>query len=105
MLPRTLGLCVAALGLAGCAIHPLPEDVTGVDTYHIVRQIRCETREALKKELLLYLYNLAREPPAQAGDAIAQRIVRDYENDPESINSFHAGLFPGPRYIRVRQLI
>jgi hypothetical protein len=105
MLRRALGLCVAALGLVGCAIHPLPEDVAGVDTYHIVRQIRCETREALKKELLLYLYNLARDHPDQAGDAIAQRIVREYENDPESINTFNAGLFPGPRYVRVRQLI
>ena len=41
-------LSVAAIALsflgAGCAIHPLPQDVTGVDTYHIVRQIRCEAR-------------------------------------------------------------
>ena len=35
------------LGSAGCAIHPLPEDVTGVETYFIVRQIRCETRQAV----------------------------------------------------------
>jgi hypothetical protein len=105
MLRRVVSLCASAVCLVGCAIHPLPEDVTGVDTYHIVRQIRCETREALKKELLLYLYNLARDHPDQAGDAIAQRIVRDYENDPESISTFNAGMFPGPRYVRVRQLI
>ena len=42
------GVCAfAAFVLAGCAIHPLPEDVTGVDTYTIVRQIRCETRQAV----------------------------------------------------------
>ncbi|MFO1125351.1 MAG: hypothetical protein U1E25_08800 [Methylocystis sp.] len=33
--------------LSGCAIHPLPEDFSGVDTQDIVRQIRCETRYAL----------------------------------------------------------
>ena len=33
--------------LAGCAIHPLPDDVTGVSTYNIVRQIRCEARQAV----------------------------------------------------------
>ncbi len=36
-----------ALAVAGCAIHPLPEDVSGVPTYPIVRQIRCETRQAI----------------------------------------------------------
>src|SRR6266516_6812767 len=33
--------------LGGCAIQPLPEHVTGVNTYNITRQIRCEAREAI----------------------------------------------------------
>jgi hypothetical protein len=33
--------------LAGCAIHPLPEDVTRETSYQIVQKIRCEAREAL----------------------------------------------------------
>jgi hypothetical protein len=38
---------VLGLWLGGCAIHPLPQDVTGYSTYHIVEKIRCETRDAL----------------------------------------------------------
>lgn len=33
--------------LAACAIHPLPENVTGVKTTQIVHRIRCEARDAL----------------------------------------------------------
>src|SRR4051812_43739321 len=38
-------LATSAFGflIAGCSVHPLPEDVTGLSTYNIVRQIRCET--------------------------------------------------------------
>jgi hypothetical protein len=38
---------VAAFLLGGCAIHPLPENVTRDTTYDIVQKIRCEGREAL----------------------------------------------------------
>jgi hypothetical protein len=33
--------------LGGCAIHPLPENVTGVKTTRIVDRIRCEARDAV----------------------------------------------------------
>ncbi|MET3414018.1 hypothetical protein [Methylobacterium sp. 1030] len=32
----------------GCAIQPLPQDVTPLNTYWIVAQVRCEVRNALK---------------------------------------------------------
>jgi hypothetical protein len=86
-----------SLLLANCAIHPVPQDVTGVDTYHIARQIRCETREAAVE---LVLRELRRE--AQAGDPIAQRLVAQYEADPESISTFRPDLFPGPQYVEYR---
>jgi hypothetical protein len=38
---------VAALALAGCSIHPLPEDVTGKSTFAIAQSIRCEAQQAL----------------------------------------------------------
>jgi hypothetical protein len=41
----SFGLLSSALG--GCAIHPLPENVTGVRTAQIVHRNRCEAREAL----------------------------------------------------------
>jgi hypothetical protein len=83
----------------------LPEDVTGVSTLDIVKRIRCETRAALVKELMLYVGNLARGDANQPPDSIAQAIVADYENDPESIRRFSPARFPGPRYIEVRRLI
>jgi hypothetical protein len=36
------------LALPGCAIQPLPENVTGKDTYHIVQHVRCEMRDAIR---------------------------------------------------------
>ena len=40
-------------------VDPVPEDVTGVDTYHIVRQIRCESREAIRLALINWLADVA----------------------------------------------
>lgn len=41
--------------LAGCAIHPLPDDVTGYDTYEIVAKIRCEAKEAVQNKAIALL--------------------------------------------------
>jgi hypothetical protein len=38
-----------SLGTAACAVHPLPEDVTGVSTVAIVNKIRCEAAEAVQR--------------------------------------------------------
>jgi hypothetical protein len=38
----------AAILLAGCSMHPLPEDVTRKNTYDIVEKIRCEAAEGLR---------------------------------------------------------
>jgi hypothetical protein len=64
----------AAIGVAvsvtGCAIHPLPDDVTGVSTFTIVKKIRCEARDALKEYLISWLTN----PRAHDNPAAAQYI-------------------------------
>jgi hypothetical protein len=84
----------------GCAIHPVPEDVTGIRTYQIVRQIRCETRKAvidfLKREL-------SRFGDGPNGDSIARRLAQEYERDPESIRNFKPSLFPGRDYAPYRE--
>lgn len=36
------------LSLCACATHPLPEDYARVDTFSIVKRIRCEARSAIK---------------------------------------------------------
>ena len=39
-----IGAALAA-GLAGCSMHPLPDDVSRVSTVDIVERIRCEAQE------------------------------------------------------------
>jgi hypothetical protein len=45
-------LLALVLSCAACSTHPLPQDVTGYNTSEIVRKIRCETRDAVKKRVL-----------------------------------------------------
>src|SRR5262245_51130806 len=51
---RAIGCCavaVAAGGLAGCSVHPLPQDISNASTVDIVRRVRCEAQEGLKEAL------------------------------------------------------
>lgn len=101
----TLGVASLSLVLMGCSIHPLPEDVTGVSTYDIVRQIRCETREAARKELVAWLANLGRSHPGQSGIPLARKLAERYEQDPNAISGFRASLFKGREFAQVRNVI
>jgi hypothetical protein len=93
---------IAGVLLAGCAIHPVPEDVTGVTTYQIARQIRCEIREAAKERVLTEIRTLAMGSPFQPGDLKAQRILARYDADREDISTFRPTQFSGPDYALVR---
>jgi len=53
-----LASCIAIL-ISGCTIHPLPENVTGLNTNAIVLRIRCEARTALKHATTAFLLNPA----------------------------------------------
>jgi len=47
---RTHRICIAgafAFGLAGCAIRPLPENISRANTFDIVERVRCEVREVV----------------------------------------------------------
>jgi hypothetical protein len=44
---RALNIASIALLVTGCTIHPLPEDVTGVSTFNIVKQIRLRLTQLL----------------------------------------------------------
>jgi hypothetical protein len=100
--PKRWLAAASILLLTGCAIHPEPEDVTGVTTYDIARQIRCETREAAKDRVLTEIRSLAVGSPYQAGDPRAQQLLARYEDNREDISTFSPGLFAGPDYARVR---
>src|SRR3954447_9065606 len=99
MFYRSFAASLFAASLGGCAIHPLPEDVTGVDTADIVRQIRCEAREAVIHEVKRWLASRA-----AAEDRIAQQLLARYDAEPESISGFNASVFP-PSFVAERQLV
>lgn len=63
---RLVTAAMIPLFTVGCGIHPLPEDVTGISTYDIVRQIRCETREALIDTLIVWLTSKRMDATTQA---------------------------------------
>jgi hypothetical protein len=66
-----------AAGVAGCAIRPLPEQVTGVKTDDIVKRIRCEAREAIRLKASDYLSFHTEDP---AAIELSQALAReDYE--------------------------
>src|SRR5437588_8399548 len=65
-----------AVVLAGCAIHPLPEDYAGLDTTGIVRKIRCEARDGIREKLVQWLYHQKNFPNALAlADGLQSRSL------------------------------
>lgn len=86
------------LTVSGCAIHPLPEDVTGVNTYIIVRQIRCETRQVAIRALFNYLtaeYNLTHNKVDAFSHRLGQQLQEQYERDPDIITKFDPAQLTG----------
>jgi hypothetical protein len=53
-----------AASAGGCAIRPLPEQVTGVSTDEIVKRIRCEARDAIRLKASDYLSFHTEDPAA-----------------------------------------
>jgi hypothetical protein len=85
----------AVFWLAGCSIHPLPDDVTGVSTYNIVRQIRCEARLAIFEFAIEYLTG------PKNHDADAKLVALEFKEGRRPIREFNYTLFKGP----VRRLV
>jgi hypothetical protein len=82
--------------LEGCAIHPLPKDVTGVSTYEIVQQIRCETRQAVIDSALDYL---TKSPDVDARSReIGLGFAEEFAANPDSIAKLNPKLFKGEVY-------
>lgn len=75
---------------ASCAIRPLPEQVTGITTYHIVKQIRCETREAVFN---VFVQALTRNVDS-FGEA-ARETAERFQGHPELMSRFKPSLFTG----------
>ena len=90
-------VCAGVLGVAfaaaGCAIHPLPEDVSGVPTYVIVRQIRCETRQAIIRTAIGWLTDEQNQIEGKV-DPASRAIGLEFQNG-RPIQQFSPKLFKG----------
>jgi hypothetical protein len=90
--------CLAAIAIAaGCSIHPLPEDFSGVSSYTIVRQIRCETRKVIADSAIGWLTAADNEDRV---DAVSRAIGQQFASG-RPIQEFRPELFKG----RVRSII
>lgn len=100
---RRVRASAAALGMglivAGCAIHPLPEDVSGAPTYVIVRQIRCETRQAIIENVLGWLTSEKNQIEGKV-DPVSRQTGIEFRNG-RPMREFTPSLFKG----RVEQII
>lgn len=54
---RTVAAVASFFAIAGCAIHPLPQDVSAISTAAVVQRIRCEARAAILYELDKYVHD------------------------------------------------
>lgn len=89
-----IAVAVLSISLAGCAIRPLPEDFSGVPTNVIVKQVRCETREAIRDLALGWLtaeQNLANGRV----DAKSHALGVQFANRKLPIQKFDPKLFSG----------
>jgi hypothetical protein len=82
---------IISLSAAGCAIHPLPEDVAGAPTYVIVRQIRCETRQAIIDNALGWLTSEQNQIEGKV-DPASRQIGLEFRNG-RPIQQFSPKLF------------
>lgn len=87
---RAFAVLSALIPLLGCALYPVPEDVTGVTTHDIVRQIRCETRESIRDVILEQLGRNAETTPP---NPVAFRLLKEYGADREKMDDFSPNLF------------
>ncbi|HEV7410346.1 MAG TPA: hypothetical protein VGO01_17845 [Bradyrhizobium sp.] len=96
---RFIAAAAAASLMTGCAIHPVPEDVTGADTSDIVKQIRCETRDAARRIIRERLERLA----TFGSNVTAQNLLAQFTADPNSMVGFNPEQsFPGKENKQIR---
>ena len=90
------GSVALAFLVGACTIHPQPVDVTGISTFDIVQQIRCETRQSVIDSALAYLTKS--EDVDENSKKIGVRISEEYANNPSSIIKLSPKLFKGQVY-------
>jgi hypothetical protein len=94
---KSVAALLSGLALCGCSIHPLPEDVTHISTVNIVRQVRCETRQAVIDSLFHYLTtedNLRHGLDLHSYN-IGRQVRAAYDIDRDSITKFDPSKLTG----------
>ena len=92
---KVIFVLLCGLFISSCAIRPLPEQVTGLTTFDIVKQVRCETRESAFNILVNAIAN---------NDVFGEReqaIAEGFRNRPELMHEFKPALFTG----RAREVV
>jgi hypothetical protein len=100
----TFAAILATFLFSGCSIHPLPDDVTHISTYTIVRQVRCETRQAIIESLFNYLTspeNLRFDNLDQHSLDIGLQLKQAYDINHDAITKFNPASLTG----RAREVI
>jgi hypothetical protein len=69
---KTVVPLISFFALAGCAIHPIQQNVTGLPTVDIVNHIRCESRVAIQKKAVELLRNIHSD--ARLADRLEQDL-------------------------------
>lgn len=89
---RRFFVSALVLGLAGCAINPVTDDVAHISASNIARQVRCEARQAVIDALLGYLTNEDNNKNKNKLDDysynLGKELKRAYDEDHEMIRKF-----------------
>jgi hypothetical protein len=86
---KIIFLFLCAVLVASCAIRPLPEQTAGLTTFNIVKQVRCETREAAFNVLVKGVAN------NDIFGEQAQAVAEGFRDHPELMHEFKPALFTG----------
>jgi hypothetical protein len=74
---------VLSFVLAGCTVHPLQQDVTGMRTLEVVNYIRCETRLAIQNKAIDSLREYSQdERTAYLADELSKRRGQIWKVNP-----------------------
>jgi hypothetical protein len=84
-------IATSVVVLAGCSTHPIPDDVSRYSTEDIVRNVRCEAKEAVRERIQLHLLEVG------LTGMDPERVLADKRNfetikrtDPKLAAKFHA---------------
>ena len=72
---RSIAIALFSTWLSGCAVHPLPEDVSANTTFYIIQKIRCETRDAIIALAVRGLRETDYPPTLALADRIERREI------------------------------